>query len=278
MRCFRRGPKESWSRLQDSTFAKVSVAIATSKLASKRIGITLTFTLVEDLSWEPRAGAITDFERPGLSMSTAVIQVPFEIVQKWQEIVNIIAEIVHVPSALVMKVDPPNIKVFVSSELNGNPYERDELAPLNTGLYCETVMKTRQVERRHVVPLAVAAAHAISGVAILAGAHSVMQTTPLYILGLLVNDPTAAIILIVTAVLAVIPYLMRKPPHVVFMALLLPQQCLLLMHFVSAVTTIVSGQYPDGYIPAGGAAFILADQIWLLTIVAAHTFEYVELL
>jgi hypothetical protein len=80
----------------------------------------------------------------GLSMSTAVIQVPFELVQKWQEIVNIIAEIIHVPSALVMKVEPPNIKVFVSSESNGNPYERDELAPLNTGLYCETVMKTRQ--------------------------------------------------------------------------------------------------------------------------------------
>jgi PAS domain S-box-containing protein len=79
-----------------------------------------------------------------LSMSTALVQVPFEIVQKWQEIVNIIAEIVHVPSALVMKVEPPNIKVFLSSESNGNPYERDELAPLNTGLYCETVMKTRQ--------------------------------------------------------------------------------------------------------------------------------------
>ena len=77
-------------------------------------------------------------------MSTAVIQVPFEIVQKWQEIVNIIAEIIHVPSALVMKVESPNIKVFVSSESNGNPYERDELAPLNTGLYCETVMKTRE--------------------------------------------------------------------------------------------------------------------------------------
>ena len=80
----------------------------------------------------------------GLSMSTAVIQVPFELVQKWQDIVDIIAEIIHVPSALVMKVEPPNIKVFVSSVSNGNPYERDELAPLNTGLYCETVMKTRQ--------------------------------------------------------------------------------------------------------------------------------------
>src|SRR5271156_4385017 len=77
-------------------------------------------------------------------MSTAVIQVPSEVVRKWQEIVDVIAEIIHVPSALVMKVEPPNIKVFVSSESNGNPYESDELAPLNTGLYCETVMKTRQ--------------------------------------------------------------------------------------------------------------------------------------
>jgi hypothetical protein len=40
--------------------------------------------------------------------------------------------------------------------------------------------------------------------------------------------------------------------------------------------TIVSGQYPDGYIPVGGSAFILTDQIWLLAIVVAHTFEYVE--
>jgi hypothetical protein len=44
-----------------------------------------------------------------------------------------------------MKVDPPNIRVFVSSESAGNPYERDELACLNTGLYCETVMKTRKL-------------------------------------------------------------------------------------------------------------------------------------
>ena len=44
-----------------------------------------------------------------------------------------------------MKVEPPNIKVFVSSESEGNPYERDEAASLNTGLYCETVMKTREL-------------------------------------------------------------------------------------------------------------------------------------
>ena len=70
--------------------------------------------------------------------------VPPEIVRKWQEIVDLTAEILHVPSALIMRVEPPNIKVFVSSETTGNPYERDELASLDTGLYCETVMKTRQ--------------------------------------------------------------------------------------------------------------------------------------
>jgi len=72
------------------------------------------------------------------------IQVPSEITHKWQEVVDLLAEIMHVPSALIMRVDSPNIKVFVSSESKGNPYEPDELAPLNTGLYCETVMKTRQ--------------------------------------------------------------------------------------------------------------------------------------
>ena len=70
--------------------------------------------------------------------------VPPEIIRKWQEIVNLTAEIMHVPSALIMRVEPPNIKVFVSSETKGNPYEQDEVASLDTGLYCETVMKTRE--------------------------------------------------------------------------------------------------------------------------------------
>jgi len=37
-------------------------------------------------------------------------ELPVETVHKWQEIVNTIAELMHVPSALVMKVEPPNIK------------------------------------------------------------------------------------------------------------------------------------------------------------------------
>src|ERR1700721_2175637 len=67
------------------------------------------------------------------------IEVPSEIIRKWQEIVNLLAEIMHVPSASVMRVDPPHIKVFVSSTSEGNPCEA---GALDTGPYCETVMKT----------------------------------------------------------------------------------------------------------------------------------------
>src|SRR5258708_23471088 len=66
------------------------------------------------------------------------IEVPPEIIRKWQEIVNLLAEIMHVPSASIMRVDPPHIKVFVSSTSKGNPCES---GALDTGPYCETVMK-----------------------------------------------------------------------------------------------------------------------------------------
>jgi len=73
------------------------------------------------------------------------IKVPSNIVRKWQDMVDLLAEIMHVPSALIMKVESPNIKVLVASESKGNPWERDEVAPLSGGTYCETVMESRQL-------------------------------------------------------------------------------------------------------------------------------------
>jgi PAS domain S-box-containing protein len=69
------------------------------------------------------------------------IEVPAEIIQKWQEFVNLLAEIMQVPSASIMRADPAHIKVFVSSTSKGNPCEP---GALDTGPYCETVMKTGQ--------------------------------------------------------------------------------------------------------------------------------------
>ena len=68
-------------------------------------------------------------------------QVPSEIVSKWQEIVDLLAEIVHVPSALIMRAEPPGIKVFISSSPKRKPCD---VVSLDTGFCCETVMKTRQ--------------------------------------------------------------------------------------------------------------------------------------
>jgi hypothetical protein len=139
---------------------------------------------------------------------------------------------------------------------------------------------TDRIALRHFfVTPGVAAAHALSGLAIFAGAASVLKTTPLYLLGSLVPNPAvAASILIATAALAIIPYLTGETRRLWFMLLILPQQCLLLMHFVSAVLAIMAGHYHDGYVPNGGTAFIFADQIWLLMVVIVHTLEYIEAL
>jgi GAF domain-containing protein len=73
------------------------------------------------------------------------IEIPSHIVRKWQEMMDLVAEIMHLPSALIMKVESPNIRVFVASESKKNPWKRGEVAPLSGGTYCETVMATRQL-------------------------------------------------------------------------------------------------------------------------------------
>jgi len=62
------------------------------------------------------------------------------IITKWQRVTDLLAHVLKVPAALIMKVDPPEIEVFVSSSSEGNPYEPGERAALETGLYCEKVM------------------------------------------------------------------------------------------------------------------------------------------
>ena len=101
--------------------------------------------LTVEARWLHMTGSIhrgTASEPQDRSSSVAhSIEVPPEIVRKWQEFVNFLAEIMHVPSASIMRVDPPHIKVFVSSTSKGNPCEP---GAVDTGPYCETVMKTGQ--------------------------------------------------------------------------------------------------------------------------------------
>ncbi|MDC8756405.1 ATP-binding protein [Janthinobacterium fluminis] len=91
-----------------------------------------------------------------VSIDTRDVAVGQNILRKWQDVLDLLTNIVKIPAALIMRVEPPSIQVFLSSHSEGNPYEEHELAPLGTGLYCETVMATR---RHLIVPDALADPH-----------------------------------------------------------------------------------------------------------------------
>ncbi|MEI6624698.1 MAG: diguanylate cyclase, partial [Actinomycetes bacterium] len=77
------------------------------------------------------------------------LEVPPSFLENWQMTVDLLADIAGVSASLIMRVHEQEIEVLVSSRSKGNVYEPGERAPLDTGLYCETVMSTR---RRLLVP------------------------------------------------------------------------------------------------------------------------------
>ena len=62
-----------------------------------------------------------------------------ELANEWQKITNNISIIFNVPVALIMKVNPPKIEVFITSKTEGNPYHVGESEHLPE-LYCNTVI------------------------------------------------------------------------------------------------------------------------------------------
>lgn len=71
------------------------------------------------------------------------LKVPEDVIQSWQKNIDLLAKIVDVPAALIMRVHSNDIEVFLKSYSKGNVYKNGEKAMLDTGLYCETVMDSR---------------------------------------------------------------------------------------------------------------------------------------
>jgi PAS domain S-box-containing protein len=69
--------------------------------------------------------------------------IPLEIQSGWQRIVDLMAGILSVPAGLIMKVDPPQIEVYLSSVTENNPLPKGTRAEYGIGMYCETVMEKR---------------------------------------------------------------------------------------------------------------------------------------
>jgi len=80
------------------------------------------------------------------SLSNRVSQLTDTLLGKWQNIVDIAAELLMVPAGLIMRCQGNEIEVLVASTSPENPYHPGEKEPLHgSGLYCETVIKTRQM-------------------------------------------------------------------------------------------------------------------------------------
>jgi hypothetical protein len=71
------------------------------------------------------------------------LEISDTIMEKWQAIVDMLAELIGIPAALIMRLVESDIQVFVSSNSEGNPYHPgDSEHFLGSGLYCETVINT----------------------------------------------------------------------------------------------------------------------------------------
>jgi hypothetical protein len=110
-------------------------------------------------------------------------------------------------------------------------------------------------------------AHIICGIAVLVDPVA-LSVTPLASLTYLGNPVLAGTLLVVVGMMAVYACNMAFAMNVL---MLLPQQALLILQIWSISAVLITGQYPDGYLPSGGSWFILTDQIWPWLLTVSHS-------
>ena len=82
-----------------------------------------------------------------MNPDTSDISIPADVLRNWQRIVDLLANIMRVPSAVVTRLEPPHCTYYrtvVSSHSNGNPFPVDETFSMDIGTFCETVIKNRE--------------------------------------------------------------------------------------------------------------------------------------
>lgn len=78
-----------------------------------------------------------------VAIQTMQLNIPKDIANNWQQIIDLVAEIFEVPVSLIMRAHPPKIEVFLASKSEGNPYKQGEQTELD-GLYCTYVMTHKE--------------------------------------------------------------------------------------------------------------------------------------
>jgi GAF domain-containing protein len=77
------------------------------------------------------------------TVPTSSFDLPAETLDRWQRTANLMAELIDIPAALIMRLLETDIEVCVSSRGKENPYHPgDREHFLASGLYCETVINS----------------------------------------------------------------------------------------------------------------------------------------
>jgi hypothetical protein len=125
-----------------SRFAKADDAlILGSQVSLQEVqhALAMDYGFVHWASMRNFVTAATDASAPHPSL-------PPEMVDGWQAITDLLAELLRVPAALIMRLHPEDITVLVSSDSPGNPYSPGDTEKVwDSGLYCEHVIKTREL-------------------------------------------------------------------------------------------------------------------------------------
>jgi PAS domain S-box-containing protein len=82
-----------------------------------------------------------------VNSNTSEVAIPSDVLRKWQRLVDLLANIVRVPSAVVCKLEPPDdsyYRIVANSNSEGNPFRMDETFSMDIGTFCETVIKNRE--------------------------------------------------------------------------------------------------------------------------------------
>jgi len=67
-----------------------------------------------------------------------------DILSKWQKKVDLLKDVTGVSAALIMKLHPHELEVFVGSANKENPFQTGDRGELNIGSYCDSVIASKE--------------------------------------------------------------------------------------------------------------------------------------
>lgn len=70
--------------------------------------------------------------------------IPLDVLRNWQRIVDLLANIMQVPSAVVTKLEPPHYtfyRIVSANDSERNPFPVEQTFAMDIGTFCETVIK-----------------------------------------------------------------------------------------------------------------------------------------